>query len=263
MRYVLNGLGFVVVAFAYVALAAAPLVAPANVATPAKGTNGATSFDKAATSARVESYLTSLTTVTADFNQVNPDGSLAAGKFYLKRPGKMRWAYAPPTPILLLSDGKRVIYYDSELDQVTYIGMDDTLAGFLAQKVITLDSATTRLTKLETLPGLIRATMVQKTKPDEGSLTLEFSDNPLALRQMSIVDATGQTTHVQLQNATFGAPVDDKLFLFQGPRQERAPKRPLAPAPFPFLRTLLTVQDFIKLSHTDGQLRGIVSLSTA
>ena len=206
---------FVLTAFCATSLMAAPAAAPkAKVAMPVKPV----AEDKAAAIARVEAYLTGLTTIAADFDQVNPDGTLAKGKFYLKRPGKMRWQYAPPTPLLLVSDGKRLVYYDAELQQVTYIGIDDTLAGFLAQKLIKLDSPTTRLTKFEAANGVVRATMVQKSKPDEGSLTLEFSDQPLQLRQMEILDATGNTTHVQLQNAQMGGPLEDKLFIFEDPR---------------------------------------------
>jgi len=168
--------------------------------------------------ARVEAYLSNIQTITADFNQTAADGSLANGKFFLKRPGKMRWQYAPPTPILLVSDGKVVTYYDAELDQVSYIGVDDTLAGFLAQKTITFESQSTHLTHFESANGMIRATIVQKAKPDEGSLTLEFTDHPLQLRQMVILDATGKTTHVQLQNARFDTKLDDALFVFEDPR---------------------------------------------
>ena len=54
---------------------------------------------------RIQDYLNGITTVTADFTQVAPDGSLTGGKFFLKRPGKMRWQYSPPTPLLMIADG--------------------------------------------------------------------------------------------------------------------------------------------------------------
>ena len=167
---------------------------------------------------RVEQYLSALTTILADFTQVSNDGSVSKGKFYLKRPGKMRWQYAPPTPILIVSDGKAITYYDAELDQVSYIGVDDTLAGFLAQKIIKLESPTTHLTKFDAGNGVIRVMLIQKKKPDEGSLTLEFTDNPLQIKQMSISDATGHTSHVSLENAKFGEPLADTLFTFEDPR---------------------------------------------
>jgi chaperone LolA len=168
--------------------------------------------------AQVEAYLSGISSIVADFGQVSADGSVGSGKFYLKRPGKMRWQYNPPTPILLVSNGKTVTYYDASLDQVSYVGIDDTLAGFLAQKDIRFENESVHMTKYEAKNGAIRVSVVQKNKPDEGSLTLEFTDNPIELRQMVVVDATGQTTRVQLQNAQFGPVLDDKLFVFEDPR---------------------------------------------
>lgn len=172
----------------------------------------------AAKVAKVEQYLSGLTTITADFTQTDANGQLAEGKFYLKRPGKMRWQYSPPTPILLVSDGKVIVYYDAELDQVNYVPVDDTLAGFLAQPVITLNGKGTKLTDFTAEPGYVSATVVQRDKPDEGALTLEFTDAPLQLRQMVIRDASGQVTRIQLQNARYGEALDNKLFVFEDPR---------------------------------------------
>ncbi len=174
--------------------------------------------DKAADVARVEKYLSNLTTITADFSQTDAQGQLSEGKFYLKRPGKMRWQYSPPTPILLVSDGKVIVYYDAELDQVNYVPMDDTLAGFLGKPVIKFDSDSTKLTAFDAEPGVIRATIIQKSKPSEGALTLEFTDAPLQLRQMTIRDASGQQTNIQLQNAEFGTALPNSLFKFEDPR---------------------------------------------
>ena len=167
---------------------------------------------------RVEAYLTDLQSIVADFSQVDANGGLAEGKFYLKKPGKMRWEYKPPTPILLVSNGKVMTYYDSELDQVNYIAFDDTLAGFLAQDVITLNSKSALLTDFVSKDGVIRATIVQKEKPQEGSLTMEFTDNPLQLKQMVVTDARGQRTNIQLQNARYGEELPDSLFKFEDPR---------------------------------------------
>ncbi len=175
--------------------------------------------------ARVESYLTGISTITADFNQTDANGGIANGKFYLQRPGKMRWEYAPPTPILIVCDGSVLTYYDSELKQVNYVGIDDTLATFLIKPSIKLNSAGTKLTSFTSQNSMIRATVVQTKKPDEGSLTLEFSDAPLQLRQLVITDATGNTTHIQLQNMKFGAAIPANLFKFTDPRESRSIRR--------------------------------------
>jgi outer membrane lipoprotein-sorting protein len=170
------------------------------------------------TLARVEDYLNSLTTIESEFVQVAPDGSLASGRFFLKRPGKMRWQYEPPVPVLMISNGTTLVYYDYELDQMSHIPLDETLAGFLAQERIQLRSDAIKILDLFEKDGIIRLRLTQAKKTDEGELTLEFSDAPLQLRNMIVKDASGQETNVSLNNARFGLPLENKLFIFRDPR---------------------------------------------
>lgn len=186
-------------------------------AAPTPVVAGAT-YDRARTIARVEGYLSKLTTVKSGFNQVAPNGEVSTGTFYLKRPGKMRWDYNPPNPILLVSDGDTVTYYDADLEQINYVALDDTLAGFLTKPVVRFDSDAVALKDFSAGAGAIRVTVVQRAKPDEGALTLEFSDAPLTLKHMVIADATGSTTRVQLQNAQYGLELANSLFRFKDPR---------------------------------------------
>ena len=173
-----------------------------------------------ATITRLENYLSGLSTITSDFTQVAPDGSLTGGKFFLKRPGKMRWQYNPPTPILMVSDGRELVFYDYELQQVTHIPLDSTLIGFLAKEKISF-SGELGIRDFSQNRGAIRITVAQREKPGEGELTLEFTDKPLSIRNFVIRDTTGQTTTVSLGNARFGQALDKELFIFRDPRKER------------------------------------------
>jgi outer membrane lipoprotein-sorting protein len=173
---------------------------------------------RAATITEIERYLGGIPSMVAQFKQESADGSTGTGTFYMKRPGKMRWQYNPPAPMLLVSDGKVVTYYDASLDQVTYIGVDDTLAGFLAKGTIALESPTIQLSELEKTEGFLRATVVQRKKPDEGSLSLEFMTKPLTITRLVATDATGNVTTVRFENAQFGPVLDDALFRFEDPR---------------------------------------------
>lgn len=173
-----------------------------------------------ATIERLENYLSNLKTVVAEFTQVAPDGTLTNGKFFMERPGKMRWQYNPPTPILMVSNGSELVFYDYELEQVNHIPLDSTLIGFLARDRISFED-TVGIIDLSKNAGAIRVTLAQRDKPDEGRLMLEFSDNPLLLRNMEITDATNQVTTVALNNARFGVKLDSKLFDFRDPRKSR------------------------------------------
>lgn len=173
---------------------------------------------------KVETYLNGLTTIVSDFSQVAPDGSLVSGKFYLSRPAKMRWQYDPPTPILMVTSGKYLIYYDYELEQVSDIPLDDTLAGFLARAQISFDDSVI-VEGLQNNAGSLRITLTQKKRPKDGKLTLEFTDSPMTLRNMVVTDATGQVTTVSLNNARYGVPIDAELFKFSDPRYGKRKKR--------------------------------------
>ena len=175
-------------------------------------------FANAKDIARVENYISKITTLKTDFTQVAPNGDLATGVFYLQRPGKMRWQYRPPTPILMVSDGDTLTYFDAELDQVNYIDLDDTLAGFFAQENVKLNSGDTKLVAFEAENKFIRATLEKRDEPEQGQMTLEFTDAPLNLTGFTITDAAGNQTRISMDDAQYGMPLDKGLFEFEDPR---------------------------------------------
>lgn len=54
--------------------------------------------------------------------------------------------------------------------------------------------------------------MVRTASPGEGTLTLVFADQPLALRQWTVLDAQRQETRVTLFNIELGGRFDNALF---------------------------------------------------
>jgi len=169
---------------------------------------------------RLQEYLSGLTTIVSDFTQIAPDGTLTSGKFFMERPGKMRWQYNPPTPILMVSNGSTLVYYDIELEQMNTIPLDSTLIGFLAQDHIRFDDSI-GIREFSDKAGVIRINLSQRDKPNDGQLMLEFSDKPLLIRNMVITDAGNQTTTVSLNNARYGVKLDRELFIFRDPRKPR------------------------------------------
>ena len=170
---------------------------------------------------RIERYLNSITTLVSEFTQVAPDGTLASGKFYLKRPGKMRWQYEPPTPVLMIADDWHFTYYDYELQQVTQLPIESNLASILARKYINLNDPDLVVEELVTSPGAARIKLHQQGKREEGSLLLEMSDQPLRIRNIIVTDAQGQTTTISLNKARFGMPLERSLFIWKDPRKKR------------------------------------------
>ncbi|MFI4890869.1 MAG: outer membrane lipoprotein chaperone LolA [Steroidobacterales bacterium] len=84
--------------------------------------------------AKVERYLADLSTWSADFDQTITDADgktlrTASGHLYLQRPGKFRWDYLKPAEQLVLADGKKLWFYDKDLQQANVRDMDATLAS--------------------------------------------------------------------------------------------------------------------------------------
>lgn len=165
---------------------------------------------------RVEAYLGDISSISARFSQVSPDGAITSGKFYLQRPGKLRMEYDPPVPVLVLTSGGNIVYYDKELDQVTNISLDSTLVGFLARDKITFDNSVT-ITNIEHGQKSMRISLTQTKSPKDGAMTLEFSDKPLVLRNIVMTDSGDQSTVVALADAKFNTKLDPELFVFKNP----------------------------------------------
>ena len=162
---------------------------------------------------RVEGYLNSLHTATATFLQDADNGGIARGRFYLQRPGKMRFEYEPPTPILMVSTGNSLVYYDSLLKQTSYLPINSTPLGLLLREHVGFGNEVT-ITKFERGPGTIRITLVETKDPDQGSLVLTFTDRPLALKQWTVIDQQHKATRVTLVELRTDMKLDPKLFEF-------------------------------------------------
>ncbi|MGY8990632.1 MAG: LolA family protein [Rhodospirillales bacterium] len=169
---------------------------------------------------RIEAYLNDLTTVSARFLQVSSTGRYAEGRLYISRPGKMRIDYAPPAKIEIVADGDTLIYHDKELEQISRIDLADTPANVLLQKNIRFTRGPLRVRNISRSPGIIRLNVIKQDDPQEGTVTLVFSDRPLTLKKWTITDAQGIVTTVSLLRTRFSVPIDPKIFKFKDPDYE-------------------------------------------
>jgi outer membrane lipoprotein-sorting protein len=164
---------------------------------------------------RIAAYLGGITTMYARFYQYSANGGTASGQVWMERPGRMRFEYNPPSPILLIADRFYVYYIDKQLAEMQKIGLKSTPAWLLLRDPITFDDLI--VTGLVRGADRLQVTLVEKEHPDGGSLTMYFSEKPLALRQWTIVDAQRRTTTVTLAGQQFGMALDPTLFMYQDP----------------------------------------------
>jgi outer membrane lipoprotein-sorting protein len=167
--------------------------------------------------ARVVAYLNNIRTMESHFEQIAADGSDATGMLYVERPGKLRLEYNPPMPVMIIADGSGIYYWDSKLQQLSQTRVEDTPAWFLLRPDIKASGDVT-VTHFEREPGVLRVTMVETEHSDLGSVTLTLADQPLELRQWTIVDAQARPVTVTLTDPRFGMTISPLQFDWIDPR---------------------------------------------
>jgi outer membrane lipoprotein-sorting protein len=193
-------------------LAVLALAAGAALAKPPKAA-ALTAADKADL-ARIEAYLNDITTVRARFLQASSNGGYAEGKVYVSRPGRLRFEYDPPVPVLIVADGSWLIYQDKELDQVSHLPLDSTPAGILVRPNVSFAGELV-VTSFQRQAGTLTVTVTETKNPEMGTLALVFEERPLSLKKWIVTDSQGVTTTVALQDVRFGMPLESDLFKFE------------------------------------------------
>ena len=162
---------------------------------------------------RIAAYLNGIRTLKARFQQYASNG-ISTGEVWVARPGRMRFEYEAPASVTLLADSESVYYYDKGLGQTSKYELRSTPAWFFLKDPISF-GADVVVTRFEHQGGLIRVTVVESSRPDAGSLTLVLTENPLALRQWTVIDQQGKSTTVNLSDLQFGVALDPSLFQYQ------------------------------------------------
>ncbi|MSP43154.1 MAG: outer membrane lipoprotein carrier protein LolA [Alphaproteobacteria bacterium] len=168
---------------------------------------------------RVNSYLNQLGRLTAGFMQIAPDGAVSRGNFYLNRPGRMRFEYAPPDDMLVIADGTSVAVRESADARIDRYPIGTTpLSPILEEKVAL--GAHNEVVAVKRDTGLLRVGLRDPKSPEKGEITLTFLDrggDNLELRQWVVIDAQGLTTQVGLSDIRPAGPLDPKLFILLDP----------------------------------------------
>jgi outer membrane lipoprotein carrier protein len=178
----------------------------------------------------LDSYLSNLKTLRAEFSQVVTDGKgaevqQAEGKLVIVRPGRFRWELTPSSakgavasPQLMVADGKNLWFYDRDLEQVSVkpasAALTATPAGLL--------SGDGNIRELFTVAPAGRKDGLDwvLVTPKEGDA--DFREARLAfgmseLRRMVLKDKLGQTVRLDFHTSERNPPVAEAEVRFTPP----------------------------------------------
>lgn len=185
---------------------------------------GAASAQPAALSAQDQAlvdkavaYLQGLTEAKGRFVQTDSRGATTQGELYLKRPGKARFAYDPPSGLLVVSDGGAVAVADSRLKTFDSYPLRATPLSLFLARTIRLDRGV-QVTRVARAADGFTITARDGKKQTAGQIALTFTDNPIALAGWSVTDAQGRTTQVRITGLERASGLPASLFVLKDPR---------------------------------------------
>lgn len=165
---------------------------------------------------QLSQYLNGITTASGDFTQINDDGTIAKGRILLKRPGRIRFEYAPPDKTLVVSDGSTVGIIDGKSNEPPqgYPLNQTPLSIILARNV---DLTRARMVTGHRAEGNKTIVTAQDpAHPEYGNIDLVFTGNPVELRQWVINDGNGSKTTVVLGDLRRGGSFGQDKFVIPG-----------------------------------------------
>jgi outer membrane lipoprotein-sorting protein len=161
---------------------------------------------------RASNYLSSLQSLTGAFVQIDPDGRRSVGKFYLQKPGRVRFEYQPPSPIEFIADGYQMMVRDRNLatkDPLSIVA--DSLRYLLAAQIdLARDSKVAAVSQDN---NFISITIEERQFLVVTSwLVLMFSAKDMQLREWTVTDPQGYETMVAVYNLDASHKPDPGLF---------------------------------------------------
>lgn len=166
---------------------------------------------------KYENYLNGVKTLSGDFTQTNSRGQTAQGKIQIARPGRMRLTYSPPSGLVIVADGKWLVTEDRQADEVNYVSLENTPAAFILRPHVQFsgDVAVTNIVHND--DNTTEISLIRTQEPDEGYITLVFQDNPVTLKEWSVIDPQGIKTRVILSNLQPNIDLPAGLFHVESP----------------------------------------------
>ena len=174
------------------------------------GAASAQNYDPAVVDA-LSRYLNTITTMQGTFTQQSPDGRIAEGEFYMRRPGRLRFEYLDPYPTTVIADGTWAGVLNRQAKTLNQVPLSQTPLYLLLDANIDL-AGTGAIQSIQRAPGIVNAKAIDPGNPGQGSITMVFSTTPVQLLKWVITDAQGRSSTISLRNIERGSYIDPRKF---------------------------------------------------
>ncbi len=166
---------------------------------------------------KVNDYFNSLENMRGAFLQTTADNKRLKGKFFMKRPGRLRFEYAPPSRQLIISDGQQISIQDLDINTDDRVMVDQTPFRVLLKKDVDI-LRDARILEVQEAADLVIVALQDKSKDASGKVRLFMALTPaMELKEWVTTDAQGLDTRLELSALDKGHVVDAALFKIISP----------------------------------------------
>jgi outer membrane lipoprotein-sorting protein len=160
---------------------------------------------------RISAYLNATQALKGSFVQIGPEGQVDEGRFYIQKPGRMRFEYAAPNPTLIVSDGSTVAVINKKLNTTDRYPIWTTPLSLILSDSVDLKK-NPAIIGIAHQDGQLVVNARSHSSRATGNITLVFSDPDIALRQWTVIDAQGLSTTVSVRDLKQDSSFDPSLF---------------------------------------------------
>ncbi len=179
--------------------------------TPAEANEATLPEDQKVFIEKINAYMQKFNDLEGQFIQTNPDNAIQKGKFYVLRPGRMRFDYNRPSRMRIVSDGQYLSIEDHDLKTVNRYPLESTPFRMLLTKNVDL-RRDARILALSNTDTSLSVTLADRTGQSAGQIQLFFSLPDIELKEWVITDAQGLHTRIEISNITFEKKLANSLF---------------------------------------------------
>lgn len=151
---------------------------------------------------RIADHFSSVRAMSGEFVQFGPRGEQTGGKFFLERPGKIRFNYEAPSNFKVISDGQSVVILNSKMRTSDLYPLSKTPLKLLLDDRIDLTGSKVKSVTEE--DDLTTIKLSDKQVFGNSTITMMFDPKTYELRQWTITDAQGKDTTVMVFNVKQG-----------------------------------------------------------
>ncbi|MCG8650288.1 MAG: outer membrane lipoprotein carrier protein LolA [Pirellulales bacterium] len=160
---------------------------------------------------RVSDYFNTIQHLQGRFIQINPNNERTRGKFYVRRPGLLRFDYAPPSKLRIVADGRFLSIEDHDLKTIDQYPLEKTPFRLLLTDNVDLLSQAV-IIDLSQSDEVASLTLEDKSDGSRGRLQLFFVLPDIELKEWVVTDPQGLDTRIQLADLVSGKELKPEFF---------------------------------------------------